>query len=88
MTNLDYEKEIVELKRIMLEVRDDVRQIKPLLNMKISLTDFAREIGIKSATLHAYVKSNYEPEVDFYKINNRILLNVNILQSIRGHYAK
>jgi hypothetical protein len=88
MTNIDYEKEIFELKQIMLEVREDVKIIKPLLKMKISLIDFTREIGINSATLHAYIKANYEPEVDFYKINNRILLNVNILQSIRGHYAK
>lgn len=88
MTNLDYEKEIFELKQIILEIREDVKIIRPLLKMKISLVDFAREIGISTATLHAHIKSNYEPEVDFYKINNRILLNVNILQSIRGHYAK
>lgn len=85
---LDFEKELFELKKILLEIKDDVKAVKPILKLKISMVEFAKDLKVPRQTLYAHLKANYEFEVDFYKENNRILLNVNILQSIRGYYAK
>lgn len=84
----DCQKELFELKQILLEVLDNTRDIKPALKSKVLMTEFAKEIDISKQTLYAHLRANYQPEVDFYKENNKILLNVNILQSIRGYYAK
>jgi len=84
----DCQKELFEMKQILLEVLDNTRDIKPALKSKVLMTEFAKEIDISKQTLYAHLRVNYQPEVDFYKENNKILLNVNILQSIRGYYAK
>ena len=86
MKNL--EKEMFEIKQMLLEILSNTNDIKPLMKLKVSMVDFAKEIGIPKQTLYAHLKANYQPEVDFYKENNKILLNVNILQSIGGYYAK
>ncbi|MCK5111081.1 MAG: hypothetical protein KAQ94_06125 [Arcobacteraceae bacterium] len=80
--------ELAELKRMYLELKAKVEALELTTYKEILLTDLARELDIHRQTLTYYVKSNFEPEVDFYKKNNKIYLDVSILCRLRKHYAK
>jgi len=80
--------EIQELKQMMIELTNKVNMLLSSVPKYVSLSDVANELDISRQTLTYFVKSNYKPEVDFYKKNNKIYLDVSILCSLRGHYAK
>jgi len=75
-------------KDMYLELKNKIEFLELIVPKSFSLTDIADELNISRQTLTYYVKSNFEPEVEFYKKNNRIHLDVSILYSIRKHYAK
>lgn len=80
--------DIQDLKQMIMELTNKVNMLLLTVPKYISLSDVANELGISRQTLTYFVKSNFKPEVDFYKKNNRIYLDVSILCSLRGHYAK
>lgn len=75
-------------KDMYLGLKNKIEFLESIMPKSFSLTDIANDLDISRQTLTYYVKSNFEPEVEFYKKNNRIHLDVSILYSIRKHYAK
>ncbi len=80
--------ELAELKQIVLDLKVEMDKLKITMPTSILLVDFAQTLSISRQTLRYYVTSNFEPQVDFYKKNNRIYLDVSILLSLKEHYAK
>ena len=80
--------DFTEWKKLVLDLKDKVYMFEFLLPKHISLVDVANELNLSRQTLRAHVYSNYRVEVDFYKKNNKIMLDVSILLSIRRRYAK
>jgi len=81
------------MKSLLLELKSKVDTFELIMPKELSLTDIVRDFKkfkptLSRQTLLAYLKSNFEPEVDFYKENNKIYVNVSILCSLRRHYAK
>lgn len=83
---LELEQEVLLLKRKILDLEEVVNNLAMVQKLKIPLSSLAKELGISRQTLSYHVKSNYKPQEDFYIENNKILLNVNILNSIKEHY--
>ena len=75
-------------KDMYLELKNKIEFLELIIPKSFSLTDIAKELSISRQTLTYYVKANFEPEVEFYKKNNRIHIDVSILYRIRRHYAK
>ena len=78
--------EILNLKEKVLNLEKTLQQLQVSNFKDIPLAFVAQELNISRQALTFYVKSNFEPEVDFYLKNNRILLTMNILPSIKRHY--
>ncbi|WP_151946629.1 helix-turn-helix domain-containing protein [Aliarcobacter butzleri] len=83
---LELEQEVLLLKRKILDLEEVVNNLAMVQKLKIPLSSLAKELGVSRQTLSYHVKSNYKPQEDFYIENNKILLNVNILNSIKEHY--
>lgn len=83
---LELEQEVLLLKRKILDLEEVVNNLAMVQKLKIPLSSLAKELGVSRQTLSYHVKNNYKPQEDFYIENNKILLNVNILNSIKEHY--
>jgi predicted DNA-binding protein YlxM (UPF0122 family) len=75
-------------KEMYLELKNKIEFLELIMPKSFSLTDIAKDLNISRQTLTHYVKANFEPEVEFYKKNNRIHIDVSILYPIRRHYAQ
>lgn len=84
--SLELEQEILLLKRKILKLEEIVNNLAIVQKLKIPLSSLAKELDISRQTLNYHVKSNYKPQEDFYIEDNKILLNVNILNSIKEYY--
>ena len=84
--NTEIAEEILTLKNKIIELENRVSQLDIVSSLKIPLAQFANDLSISRQTLTYHVKQNYKPQVDFYFENNRILLNVGILNSIKEYY--
>ncbi len=80
--------DFVITKEMYLELKNKIEFLEKIMPKSFSLTDIAKDLNISRQTLTHYVKTNFEPEVEFYKKNNRIHLDVSILYPIRRHYAQ
>lgn len=84
--NQDLEEEVLLLKTKLLKLEDTVNKLSFIKEIKIPLVAFAKELGITRQALTYHVKNNYKPQEDFYLENNKILLSVGILNSIKEYY--
>jgi hypothetical protein len=79
-------KEVIELKLLVLDLKNRVQTLESIMPKNISLVDFAHDLNISRQTLRAFLISNFRSEEDFYKQNNKIYLDVSILPIIKAHY--
>lgn len=78
--------EITLLKQKLFELEKKVNSLKTKSLNTIPLSFVAKELNISRQTLAYHLKTNYEPEVDFYIKDNKIVLNMGILPSIEEYY--
>lgn len=55
---------------------------------EIALTSLSRDIGIKRNTLYAHMLNNYEPGVDFDKVNKCIMIKSYVVPLIKDYYER
>jgi hypothetical protein len=82
------QQEIFELKQLVLDLNSRVKTLEKSIPNKISLADYAKFLNISRQSLRAFLNSNFRAEEDFYKINNKIYLDISILPIIKAHYDK
>ncbi len=80
--------DMVEIKQNILNLNNRLQTIEKMILKKVSMPDLARELDISRQTLSHHIKANFKPQVDYYKENNKIYVDVSILPSIRMHYGK
>lgn len=82
----EIENEIAFLKNKIIMLEKIVNNLGIVQQIKVPLVSLAKELDISRQTLTYHVKSNYKPQEDFYIENNKILLSVSILNSIKEYY--
>jgi predicted metal-dependent hydrolase len=80
--------EIVELKKLYFELKDKVDTLEIIIPKWFSLSDISHELKKSRDTIRKYLKSNFEPDVDFKKVGVKIYISRDALFLIRKHYAK
>lgn len=82
----ELENEVLQLKSKILKLEEIVNNLAILQKVKIPLVSLAKELGISRQTLTYHVKAKYRPQEEFYIEDNKILLSVSILNSIKEYY--
>lgn len=80
--------EIAELKKLYFELKDKVDTLEIIIPKWFSLSDISHELKKSRDTIRKYLKSNFEPDVDFKKVGVKIYISRDALFLIRKHYAK
>lgn len=86
MINSEIEDEIISLKNKILELEKKVEIFEFIKKIKIPLFAIAKELGISKQALTYHVKKHYKPQEEFYIEDNKILLDMSILKSIKEYY--
>ncbi|OCL90568.1 hypothetical protein [Aliarcobacter thereius] len=83
------EKELLlEILGEIREIKNDNKFIKSLIPDELSLSEISKEIGKPNNTIIKYLKANFEPDVDYKKIDGKIFVKQVAILRIRNHYAK
>ncbi len=85
--NIEFEKLDKKLDGLFSKIDKLEDTIKKMPNW-IGLPTLAYDIGISRQTLHKHIISNYEPEVDFNKQNNSIMISCQIVPLIKDYYER
>lgn len=78
--------EVILLKQKILKLERMVNELHSKKLKTIPLSFVAKQLKVSRQTLTYHIKANYEPEVDFYIKDNKIVLNMDILPSIKEYY--
>lgn len=80
--------ELLELKRMVAEQNDLLRQLILFLPAKVPVSYLADVTGKSRQAMHNYLMSHYEPGVDFWMEKNKRFVNQQVAMSIIGTGAK
>jgi len=80
--------ELAEMKIIVKNLEARVEKLYTLMPKWFSLADISQELGKSRDTIRKYLKSNFEPDVDFKKIGAKIYVSKDALFLVRKHYEK
>ena len=80
--------QLAELKKIVLDLQAEVKELKVTMPDWFSLGDIALATGTKRTTIAKYLKANFEQEVDFKYFGAKIFVSRDALFFIRKHYEK
>ena len=82
-------------KELLLEILSEIRDLKDkyltlksLVPKEISLSEVSRMVQKPNNTIRKYLLANFEPEVDFFKKCDKIIVKQDAVLRIRRHYAK
>ncbi len=77
-----------EFKEILFELKAKVEVLEATTLKWFSLSDISYEIGYSRDTMRKYLKSNFEPEIDFKSSGGKIYVSRGALFHLRKHYEK
>lgn len=75
-----------DLKNLLLEIRSKISDLSLLLPSQISLSQLSAITGKSRQTLTAYARSNFEPQVEFWLENGKIILSQTAALKILRRY--
>lgn len=75
-----------DIKNLLLEIRSQISDLSLLFPKQIPLPQLSAITGKSRQTITAYVKSNFEPQVEFWQENGRIMLSQTAALKILRRY--
>jgi predicted DNA-binding protein YlxM (UPF0122 family) len=82
--------DFIKLKQEVLIMRSILEEHSTILSFikELPLSEVAKTLSVSRQALHKYVQNNFEPDLEYYKKNGKIYLDVCVLPQIRSHYEK
>jgi len=81
------EEEIAQLKKIVLDLKAEVEQLKSIMPKVMQLSEIAKSLGISRQALKYHLENYYKEKEDFYKQNGKIYISVGVIPNIKRHYG-
>lgn len=78
-----HDKDYLEIKSLLLDMKEEISLLLP---DKATVSYIAHATGKKQDTIIAFVKRNYEPEIDWWKENNKITVSRPIMKALLRRY--
>ena len=82
---MEYIEELIEMKNIILEVRNKLELYFP---KKILLSQLSITLNTSRQTLLYFLQTNYEYNIDYWKENGKILVSEKVAFEIIRRYKK